>query len=108
MVSRGGVGAEGDEEDLESLHGEKPPEFGEFDVVTDEDADFARVGLEDAETVAAAHPPLALLARGGVEFALFLDGAVATAEIDDVVELVTFDERHAAGDDVEAARGGLA
>ncbi len=107
MVSRGGVGAEVDEEDLESTPWREAGRVREFDVVTDEDADFARVGLEDAETVAAAHPPLALLARGGVEFALFLDGAVATAEIDDVVELVTFDER-CCRDDVEAARGGLA
>lgn len=51
-----GVGLKGDKEDLHSFLSHEAREFGEFDVVADENADFSGIGGEDGDFVAADHP----------------------------------------------------
>ena len=108
VVAGGGVGAEGDEEDFDALVGEDAAEFGEFGVVANEHGDFTRIGVEDLDFVSADHAPVVLLGGGDVDFVLNLVGAIAAAEVNDVVEPFIHAERHGAGDDVDVVFNSLA
>src|SRR5690606_35559553 len=46
------------------------------------------------ELVTALHDPVALFVRSGMKFVLGADGAVAAAQVGDVVEQIVFDNRH--------------
>jgi len=108
MVAGGSIRTKGNKEDLESLHGQEATEFGELDVVADEDADFPRVCVEDAELLTSAHPPLSLFGGSEMDFSLFFDGPVAAAEVGHVVEAVVLEEGEATRDDIETAGDRLA
>ena len=96
------VGQEGDEEDLHPLVGHEAGEFGELDVVANQDTDFGAVCLERLHHLASAEAPTLDLVRRNVDFLVHLVRPVAAAKEADVVErAVVLQVRHTSGDDVD-------
>ncbi len=71
------VGQEGNKKDFHALPGQKSAQFGEFDIVANDDTDFAAVGVEDPHLITAHHAVVAHFIGRDVNLAEFLARAIA-------------------------------
>ncbi|MFT7304107.1 MAG: hypothetical protein ACI8UZ_002955, partial [Akkermansiaceae bacterium] len=101
VVAGRGVGAEGDEKNVQILVRQMTAELGELTVIADENADSAGIGLKDFDLVAADHAPVIFFTGSDVDFILGLVGAIAAAEEDDVIKPLLMVVWHATGDDID-------
>ena len=107
VVAGGSVRAEGDKENPHATVSEEAAQFREFDVVADQHGDLPAVGVQHLEFVTADHAPIPRLAGRDVQLELMVPGAIAPAEVDDVVELPVAVKRHRTGDDIDVILDGF-